>query len=409
MANGAGLPRGVWALGLVSLLMDLSSEMIHSLMPVFLVTVLGAGALTVGIIEGIAEATSSIVKLFSGTLSDRLGRRKPLALLGYGMAAVTKPLFPLAGSVSMVLAARFVDRVGKGIRGAPRDALVADLTPPGQRGAAYGLRQTLDTVGAVLGPLAAMVLMLLTSDDVRLVFWVAALPALLCVAVLWLGVHEPPHIPKAQAPQPLWSRAGLAALGGRFWALVAVAVVMTLARFSEAFLVLRAQDVGLALALIPAVMVAMNVTYSLTSYPVGVLSDRIGRHGLLLAGFAVLFLSDVALALADGPLLVFLGAALWGVHMGMTQGLLSALVADGAPADRRGSAFGVFNLATGLALLAASVIAGALWSVLGPAATFLAGAGFSAAALLGVLLVWRGFPVYSGRPSARPAVPKDAP
>lgn len=391
MDRGTALPRGVWALGLVSLLMDLSSEMIHSVLPVFLVTVLGAGALSVGIIEGIAEATSSIVKLFSGTLSDRLGRRKPLALLGYGLAALTKPLFPLAGSVSMVLAARFVDRVGKGIRGAPRDALVADLTPSEQRGAAYGLRQALDTVGAVLGPLAAMALMALTSDDFRLVFWVAALPALLCVTVLWLGVREPPHVPKAPSPHPLWSREGLAHLGPRFWALVAVAVVMTLARFSEAFLVLRAQDAGLALALIPAVMVAMNVTYALTSYPVGALSDRIGRHGLLLAGFAVLILSDVALALAEGPLMVLGGAALWGVHMGMTQGLLSALVADGAPADRRGTAFGVFNLVTGVALLAASVLAGALWSAIGPAATFLAGAGFSAAALLGLLLVCRGF------------------
>ena len=391
MDRGTALPRGVWALGLVSLLMDLSSEMIHSLLPVFLVTVLGAGALSVGIIEGIAEATSSIVKLFSGTLSDRLGRRKPLALLGYGMAAVTKPLFPLASSVSMVLAARFVDRVGKGIRGAPRDALVADLTPPEQRGAAYGLRQALDTVGAVLGPVAAMALMALTSDDFRLVFWVATIPALLCVAVLALGVREPPHVPKARYPHPLWSRESLAGLGPRFWALVAVAVVMTLARFSEAFLVLRALNVGLAVALVPAVMVAMNVTYALTSYPVGALSDRIGRHGLLLAGFAVLILSDAALALADGPLMVFAGAALWGVHMGMTQGLLSALVADGAPADRRGTAFGVFNLVTGLALLAASVLAGALWSVLGPGATFLAGAGFSAAALLGLLLVRRGF------------------
>ncbi|WP_431856319.1 MFS transporter [Azospirillum sp.] len=393
MTERKPLPRGVWALGLVSLLMDLSSEMIHSLLPVFLVTVLGASALSVGIIEGVAEATSSIVKLFSGTLSDRIGRRKPLALLGYGMAAVTKPLFPLASSVAMVLAARFVDRVGKGIRGAPRDALVADLTPPEQRGAAYGLRQALDTVGAVLGPLAAMALMALSSDDVRLVFWVAALPAVLCVVVLALGVREPPGIPKARALHPIWTRAGLAGLGRPFWALVAVAVVMTLARFSEAFLVLRAQDVGLALALVPAVMVAMNVTYTVTAYPVGALSDRIGRHGLLLAGFAVLILSDAALALADGPLLVVIGAALWGVHMGMTQGLLAALVADGAPTDRRGTAFGVFNLVTGLALLAASVLAGALWSAIGPAATFWAGAGFSAAALLGLLLVRRGFPL----------------
>lgn len=388
--RGRALPRSVWALGLVSLLMDVSSEMIHSLLPLFLVTALGASALSVGIIEGVADATSSIVKLFSGTLSDRIGRRKPLALLGYGMAALTKPLFPLASSVSMVLAARFIDRIGKGIRGAPRDALIADLTPPEQRGAAYGLRQALDTVGAVLGPLAAMALMALSSDDVRLVFWAAVVPALVCVAVLALGVREPPDIPKAHTGPPVWTRAGLAGLGRPFWLLVAVAVVMTLARFSEAFLLLRAQDAGLALALVPAVMVAMNVAYALTAYPVGALSDRIGRHGLLLAGFAVLTLSELALALADGPRLVFVGAALWGVHMGMTQGLLSALVADGAPADRRGTAFGVFNLAIGVALLAASVLAGALWSAVGPAATFWAGVGFSTAALLGLLLVRRG-------------------
>lgn len=391
--NVSALPRGVWALGLVSLLMDLSSEMIHSLLPAFLVAVLGAGALSVGIVEGIGEATASIVKLASGTVSDRIGRRKPLALLGYGMAALTKPLFPLAASVSMVLAARFIDRVGKGIRGAPRDALIADMTPPERRGAAYGLRQALDSVGAVLGPVAAMALMALSGDDFRLVFWAAVVPAGLCVAVLALGVREPPHIPKAAARTPLWTREGLAGLGVRFWVLVAVAAVMTLARFSEAFLLLRAQDLGLALALVPAVLVAMNVTYTATSYPVGALSDRIGRTGLLLAGFGVLVLSDLVLAMAADPFMVFVGAGLWGLHMGMTQGLLSAMVADGAPAGRRGTAFGVFNLVTGLAVLLASVLAGGLWSVVGPAATFLAGAAFSATALLGLLLARTRFPV----------------
>jgi len=381
----ARLPRGVWALGLVSLCMDLSSEMIHSLLPVFLVTVLGVSALSVGIIEGLGEATASIVKIFSGTLSDRLGKRKALALAGYGLAALTKPMFPLAGSAATVLAARLIDRVGKGIRGAPRDALVADITPPEQRGAAYGLRQTLDTIGAVLGPLAAIALMALTAGDVRLVFWVAVVPAFAAVAVLALGVRDAPagHRP----PRPAPSLRGLSRFGGAFWALVAVAAVMTLARFSEAFLLLRAQDAGMGMAWVPVVLVVMNVVYALSSYPVGVLSDRVGRGGLLMAGFAVLVASDLVLAFAGGPVLVLAGAGLWGLHMGMTQGLLAAMVADAAPAELRGTAFGLFHLMTGVALLAASVLAGALWATVGPAATFLAGAGFSAVAVVGMLVV----------------------
>ncbi|HYD29478.1 MAG TPA: MFS transporter, partial [Azospirillaceae bacterium] len=340
----AAIPKGIWALGLTSLFMDLSSEMIHGLLPVFLVTVIGAGALSVGVIEGIAEATASVTKLFSGSLSDWWGRRKPLTLFGYGIAAVTKPLFPLADSAMTVLTARFVDRIGKGIRGAPRDALVADLTPPEARGAAYGLRQALDTVGAVLGPLVAVAVMLLTGDDFRAVFWLAVLPALLAVAVLAVGVPEPAGLVATRGRGFPLSPAALRRLGPRFWALVAVASVMTLARFSEAFLLLRAEDAGLPVAFVPLMLVVMNVVYTVTSYPVGLLSDRIGRLGLLGGGFAVLIIADVVLALAATPIAVFLGAALWGLHMGMTQGLLAALVADGAPKDQRGTAFGVFNL-----------------------------------------------------------------
>jgi MFS family permease len=387
-----GLPRGIWALGLVSMFMDISSEMIHSLLPVFLVTVLGASAVTVGLIEGIGEATASISKLFSGWLSDRLGKRKALTVIGYGLGALSKPLFALAPTPSWVLLARFSDRIGKGIRGAPRDALVGDLSPPGLRGAAYGLRQSLDTVGAFAGPLLAMALMALFADDFRLVFWLAVVPGLIAVAILVLGVREPPQPrPLAVARVPIrWSELGR--LGRVFWGVVAVGAVLTLARFSEAFLILRAEDEGLSLALIPLVLVVMNVVYAASAYPMGALSDRYDRRLVLAAGFVVLIVADVVLALASGIWVVMLGIGFWGLHMGMTQGLLAALVTDTAPTDLRGTAFGLFNLASGAALLLASLIAGLLWELIGPAATFLAGATFTAAGLVGtvVLLGRRG-------------------
>lgn len=383
-AARASLPMSIWALGFVSMFMDISSEMIHALLPVFLVTVLGASAVTVGLIEGIGEATASISKLFSGWLSDRLGKRKALTVLGYGLGALSKPLFAVAPTPSWILVARFSDRVGKGIRGAPRDALVGDLAPPELRGAAYGLRQSLDTVGAFAGPLLAMALMALFADDFRLVFWIAVVPGLIAVAILVVGVREPPR------PQPVgeegrtpirWTDLGR--LGSLFWGVVAVGAVLTLARFSEAFLILRAEGVGLPLALVPLVLVAMNVVYATSAYPIGVLSDRYDRKLMLWAGFVVLIFADLVLAFASGIWTVFLGIGLWGLHMGMTQGLLAALVADSAPIDLRGTAFGFFNLASGVALLLASVIAGLLWEVVGPSATFLAGAAFTVIGLLG--------------------------
>jgi MFS family permease len=375
------IPAGVWALGFVSLLMDLSSEMIHALLPLYLVTVLGTSALTVGIIEGIAEATASITKIFSGALSDRLGHRKVLAAVGYGLAAFTKPIFPLAPNVAWLIAARFVDRVGKGIRGAPRDALVADLSPPAVRGAAFGLRQSLDTVGAFLGPLAAVGLMLATSDNFTVVFWIAVVPAFLSFAVIMLAVREPPRAPgEAPVRAPL-GRAELRRLGASYWLVVGVATLFTLARFSEAFLLLRAQSVGLEIALVPLVMVVMNVVYASAAWPAGALSDTVGRFGLLAAGFALLVVADLVLAFGTSIGLIALGVALWGLHMGLTQGLLSTLVADTAPAVLRGTAFGLFNLVTGLATLAASIVAGALWDVAGPRATFLMGAVATALAL----------------------------
>lgn len=388
-ATWRAIPGSIWALGFVSMFMDISSEMIHSLLPVFLVSVLGAGPLAVGIIEGVAEATASITRIFSGVLSDYLGKRKLLVSIGYGMAAITKPLFPLAASMGWVLTARFVDRIGKGIRGAPRDALVGDLAPPALRGACYGLRQSLDTVGAFVGPMLAAVLMAATADDFRLVFWVAAVPAFVAVALLVVGVHEP-----AAARPPGEARAPLRAsevwqLGAPYWWLVLIASVLTLARFSEAFLLLRAQSVGLAVALIPLVLAVMNVVYALSAYPAGYLSDRMDRRTLVALGALVLIASDLALARATGVGHALLGAVLWGLHMGLTQGLLAALVTDTAPARLRGTAFGILNLAGGAAMLIASVLAGWLWSRYGPPATFYAGAAFTFAAL-GGLAISRG-------------------
>ncbi len=384
------IPPGIWALGLVSLLMDTSSEMIHALLPVYLVTVLGASALAVGVIEGIAEATAAITKVFSGALSDWLGRRKLLVAAGYGLAAFAKPVFPLAGTVGWVVVARFVDRIGKGIRGAPRDALIADLAPPGLRGASFGLRQSLDTAGAFIGPAVAIGLMWLWSDDIRAVFWVAVLPAFAAFALVVFGVRDAPGGARERAARPPLSRAELARLPPLYWGIVAISAVFTLARFSEAFLVLRAQELGLALAWIPLVLVALNVVYAVSAYPVGVLADRVDRGILLGLGLAVLVLADLALALVGGLGGLASGVMLWGLHMGMTQGLLAMLVADVAPPSLRGTAFGVFNLVGGLALLAASVVAGGLWDAFGSRATFLAGAAFAALAVLALLPVaWR--------------------
>jgi MFS family permease len=379
------LPRSIWALGFVSLFMDISSEMIHSLLPVFLVTVLGASTVTVGLIEGVGEATASISKLFSGWLSDRLGKRKGLTVMGYGLGALSKPLFALAPTPSWVLVARFSDRLGKGTRGAPRDALVGDLAPPGLRGAAYGLRQSLDTVGAFGGPLLAIVLMALFADDFRLVFWIAVVPGLMAVAILVLAVQEPAKVQRlGEARAPIrWAELGR--LGGLFWGIVAVSGVLALARFSQAFLILRAKEAGLGLALVPLVLVVMYVVYAASAYPMGALSDRYDRRLVLGAGFLVLILADIVLALAPGIWTVMFGIGLWGLHMGMTEGLLAAFVADTAPIDLRGSAFGLFNLASGVALLLASLIAGLLWELVGSSATFLAGAAFTAIGLAGTV------------------------
>jgi len=379
------LPAGIWSLGLVSLCMDASSELVHSLLPVFLTAVLGASMLTVGLIEGVAEAIAAFTRVASGTLSDRLRRRKPLVVAGYGLALLAKPLFPLATSVAWVSAGRCIDRIGKGIRGAPRDALVADLTRPGERGAAYGLRQALDSVGALLGPLLAVLLMLAFANDLQAVLWVAVVPAALAVLVLVTMVNEPDRPQRQAGGTSRLTLAGASALPRRFWLIVAGGVVFTLARFSEAFLVLRAQDLGVGLAFVPVILIVMNLAYALAAYPAGAASDRIGRRRLLLAGLLVLVAADVTLAFAAGLRTACAGAALWGLHMALTQGLLAALVADAAPEELRGTAFGLFNLMTGVAVLLASVVAGLLWSRFGAPATFLAGAVFALLALIGLL------------------------
>ena len=378
------IPRAIWALGFVSLLMDASSEIIHALLPIYLVTVLGASMLTVGLIEGIAEATASITKVFSGALSDWWGKRKMLALIGYGLAAFTKPIFPLAASVSWLVAARFIDRIGKGIRGAPRDALVADLAPPHLRGASFGLRQSLDTVGAFLGPMLAIGLMWLTANSFQTVFWVAVVPAFLAVGLLLFTVQEPERPVGLRKLRSPFSLVELKRLGPAYWWVVGIVVVFSIARFSEAFLVLRAQAVGMPVMLVPMVLVLMNVAYALAAYPAGALSDRTKRITILGVGFGLLVAADLVLAFTTGLSGVAIGVALWGLHMGLTQGLLATLVADTAPPELRGTAYGFFNLFSGLALLVASLLAGALWDKLGPQGTFFGGAVFAAIALAGL-------------------------
>ena len=384
-ASPSRLPAAIWALGGVSLLMDVSSELIHSLLPVFMVTTLGTSVLTVGLIEGLAEATALIVKVFSGVLSDYMGRRKPLAVLGYGLAAFSKPLFALASTAGLVLTARLLDRVGKGIRGAPRDALVADLAPPAMRGAAFGLRQALDTVGAFLGPVLAIGLMLLWANDFRAVFWVAVIPAFMSVAMLAFGVHESASAAGGRSGNPI-RRENLRRLGRAYWWVVGIGAVFTLARFSEAFLVLRAQQGGLALAWTPLVLIAMNVVYSIGAYPFGKLADRASHAALLAGGLAALIAADAMLSLSNQGPALWSGIALWGLHMAMTQGLLATMVADTTPPDLRGTAFGFFNLVSGLALLVASGLAGWLWDRWGAALTFVAGAVLAALALAALII-----------------------
>ena len=394
--NRPAIPRTVWMLGFVSLFMDLSSELIHALLPIFLVTTLGMSVMALGLLEGIAEASALIVKIFSGPISDWLGRRKLLLLLGYGLSALTKPLFPLAASPAWAITARLLDRTGKGIRGAPRDALIADVAPPDIRGACFGLRQSMDTYGAVAGPLAAVCLMLVFADHIRTVLWFAVIPAVIVLALIVFGVREPAHAESAHRFRTPLQWRSLRELKAGYWQVVAIGATFTLARFSEAFLVLRAQQTGLNMAWVPGVMALMSLTYALSAYPIGKLSDRLDRHGLLAAGLVLLAIADLLLATSTSLVVVFAGVAVWGLHMGFTQGLLSAMVADTAPKALRGTAFGIFNLASGLCMLVSSTLAGWLWDRHGASATFFVGAALAVSSLALYGLV-RWFNAYNRR------------
>ena len=391
----AQIPRSIWALGLVSLFMDTSSELVHSLLPVFMVSTLGASMTSVGIVEGIAEATALIAKIFSGTLSDHFRKRKLLVAIGYGMAALSKPLFPLANSIPTVLTARFIDRIGKGIRGAPRDALVGDIAPPEIRGACFGLRQSLDTVGAFLGPLLAIAGMLLLANNIRAVMWVAVIPAMIAFLILVFGVKEPEMQHADKSKPPLRIR-DIRHVGSAYWKLVAIAGVLTLARFSEAFLVLKALATGLPIAYVPLVMVVMNVFYSGAAYPAGILSDRVNRKTVLLIGVAFLIAADVVLGYTASFWMLALGVGLWGLHMAFTQGLLATMVSDTTPPELRGTAYGVFNLVCGVAMMVASVIAGLLWDQFGPSVMFFTGAAITTVA---TLALWWLIPTQANRPA----------
>ena len=388
-----GIPVGIWILGFVSMLMDISSEMIHSLLPIYLISVLGTSTLTVGVIEGIAEATAAITKVFSGVLSDWLGKRKLLVAIGYGLAAFTKPVFPLATTIGWLVGARFIDRIGKGIRGAPRDALIADIAPAHLRGASFGLRQSLDTIGAFVGPFLAILLMWTTANNFKTVFWVAVIPAFLSFALVIFAVSEPERQGDRRRVASPFSAAELRRLGSAYWWVVAIATLFTLARFSEAFLVLRAQSIGLPILLVPAIMIVMNVAYALAAYPAGMLADKVDRLVVLMFGLCLLIVGDLFLAYSTGLVGVMIGVVLWGLHMGFTQGLIATLIADTSPADLRGTAYGMFNLLSGIAMLAASVIAGALWDGWGPQGTFLAGAVFTVFALVGLVIIRGRHPI----------------
>jgi MFS family permease len=380
------IPKSIWALGFVSLFMDTSSELIHSLLPVFLVSTLRASVAYVGVVEGVAEASALIAKLFSGTLSDYFGKRKPLTLIGYGLAALSKPLFPLANTVGMVLAARFIDRIGKGIRGAPRDALIGDIAPPEIRGTCFGLRQALDTVGAFLGPLLAVLGMLVLANNLRAVLWIAVIPAIIAFLILAFSVKEP-AIHHAGKIKTLLRIRDIRHVGSAYWQLVAIAGVLTLARFSQAFLVLKAQATGLPIAFVPLVMVVMNIFYAGAAYPAGILSDMVNRKTVLLIGLAFLIAADVVLGFTGNLWMLALGVGLWGLHMAFSEGLLATMVTDATPAELRGTAYGIFNLVSGVALLAASIIAGLLWDRFGSSMTFFTGAAFTAVTFMGLLIV----------------------
>lgn len=384
------MPKGIWVLGFVSMLMDISSEMIHSVLPMFMVTVLGASALTVGLIEGAAVATALTAKVFAGALSDYIRQRKAWVVAGYTLGALAKPLVALAQTSGLILGAHVLDRVGKGVRGAPRDAMVADIAPPQVRGAAFGLRQSLNAMGSLFGPLLAVVLMLWFANDFRVVFWVAVIPGVLAVVLLVGGVKEPSRTQAQRRANPI-RREDVKRLGPAYWWIVAIGTMFTLARFSEVFLILKAQQTGVAMAIVPLVMVAMSLVYATTAYPVSRIANRLSHNRLLALGCLVLVNAHLVLASASGWFSLLLGVGLWGIHLGLTQGLLATLVANAAPPDLRGTAFGLFNLGSGFSMLVGCGLAGGLWDFLGSSAAFYGGALFGLLALVLVVLRFTHF------------------
>lgn len=389
MSKRPPLPRTVWVLGIVSLLMDLSSEIYHALLPAFLTVTLGLPVAAMGALDGIAEGTANIAKLVSGRLSDRTKRRKPWVLLGYGMAALSKPLFPLSSGAIPILGARFIDRIGKGIRGAPRDAMIADETPPELRGAAFGLRQSLDTVGGFLAPIAAVGLMWALAGNIRAVFWIAVIPAILSFAFAAFMLHE------SRSHAPIKAEARFGGFGGldpQVKRLLGIGLLFGLARFSEGFLILKALEVGLSATLSPLILALFSLAYLLLAYPAGRLSDRVDPRQLLLVGIATLVAADLWLAQSTTIVMVVVGVALWGAHMALTQGIFSRMIADAAPEDQRATSFGAFFFVSGIAALLASLGAGMLWDRIGPASTFIAGAVLAAAAGMALLLYPAGKP-----------------
>ena len=385
MASRPPLPRNVWVLGFVSLFMDLSSEIYHALLPAFITIVLGLPATALGAIDGVAEATANFAKLASGRLSDRSLKRKPWIMAGYGLAALSKPLFPLAASAPAVMAARFADRIGKGIRGSPRDAMVADETPPEIRGRAFGLRQSLDTVGALLAPLAAIGLMAWLASDIRAVFWIAVVPAGISFLLAWLALREPEQHLAPLKKSPLFS--GFRGLSKDTKRLLQVGFLFSLARFSEGFLILKGIDIGLSEAMSPLTLAIFNLAYVVLAYPAGILSDRVPPRTILMSGIVVLIAGNLVLARAEGFTGLVIGTILWGAHMALTQGIFSRMIADSAPDGLRATSFGAFYFVTGIAGLLASLGAGWLWDSEGASATFYTSAMLAAVALamLGLL------------------------
>lgn len=374
-----GLNRNVFFTGLVSLFMDISSEMVYPLVPLFLTGVLGATKTTVGIIEGIAEATASILKVFSGWLSDRFGRRKLLMGLGYGISAVSRPLIAAAGTSFQVLTARFIDRVGKGVRTSPRDAIIADSADNARLGLAFGFHRSMDTVGAIIGPGIAFLLLFLFADNLRLVFYASAIPAVIAVVVIVLFIKEKRKSREELAALPKLS---ISAFNGPFRKYLIVIAVFSIGNFADAFLVLQAEHLGVRKELIPVIYLVFNIVYALSSAPMGALADKVGLRNMVIASFVVYASIYAAVGLSSSYIHIWILFPLYGIYKGMSEGTQKAYLALLAPAQQKATAFGVYHTVVGVMLLPASIIAGYLWDNIGPVATFFFGSAMSATAAL---------------------------